>query len=104
MLKYKCPKCGQELGYKFNLKLYRRGYHCTKCRVGLQTTFNLSITLFLTFFIGLTISDYILKNISVNESFLQFTDAIVSLAAMVIVWIIVSTIMPRTIKIAGKGR
>jgi len=99
MLKHKCPKCGCEMGYKWNTSLYAKGYQCPKCKTKLETTFYVTIALFFTFLIGLTLTDNIVTHISFYNKYPQVTKVAVTFIAIMAVWMIVSSIMPRMLKI-----
>jgi DNA-directed RNA polymerase subunit RPC12/RpoP len=95
MLKHKCPKCGNDLGYKWNTKLYSRGYQCPKCKSKLETTLYLTLAMFLTFLIGLSLTDYIAPMLSFYAKHPQITRTIVTLLLIGSVWMIVTSLMPR---------
>lgn len=104
MLKHKCPKCGNELGYKWNTSLYTRGYQCSKCKTKLQTTYYLQLAMFLTFLTGLTITDYVAPKVSYYATHPQLTKSIFTFIFIIAVWMVVSLIMPRMIKIKDQKK
>jgi hypothetical protein len=104
VLKHKCPKCGSELGYKWNTKLYSRGSQCPKCKTKLETTLYLTLAMFLTFLISLSLTDYIAPMIGLYQKHPQITKSVVTFIMVVVVWMIVSTLMPRVLKIKNMNK
>jgi predicted nucleic-acid-binding Zn-ribbon protein len=99
MLKHKCPKCGTEIGYKWNFSIYSKGYQCPKCKTKLETSIILTATMFLSFFIGLTITDYISPLVSYYKTYPQVTKGVITFISIMLVWLVLSTILPIKLKI-----
>lgn len=99
MLKHKCPKCGNEIGYKWNFSLYSKGYQCPKCKTKLETTIILTLTLFLSFLTGLILSDN-LSPIMVNYiGYPQVTKGVITVICIISVWMVLSNILPIKLKV-----
>ena len=104
MLKHKCPKCGVELGYKWNFSIYSKGYQCPKCKTQLEVSMILTLTMFLSFFIGLAITDYISPLVSFYKNYPQVTKGVITFFSIMTVWLILSTLLPIRLKIRRKKK
>lgn len=99
MLKHKCPKCGNEIGYKWNFSIYSKGYQCPKCKTKLETTIILTLTMFLSFLTGLVLTDYITPMVSYYNNYPQVTKGVVTFISIIVVWFVLSTLLPIKLKI-----
>lgn len=104
MLKHQCPKCGHALGYKWNTSLYSKGYQCPKCKSKLETTGYLTLAMFLSFLLGLILTDFIAPLIGLYQSHPQITKSIVTFVCIVTVWMVISALMPNLLKKKDKKK
>lgn len=99
MLKHKCPKCGTVIGYKWNFSIYSKGYECPNCKVKLETTMILTLTMFLSFLIGLALTDYISPLVSYYKSNPQVTKGVITFISIITIWFVLSTLMPIKLRV-----
>lgn len=102
MLKHKCPNCGNDLGYKWRISLYNRGYHCSKCKVALRTPMLFNLTLFLTFYIGILLANNVSPMLSFYKRNPQMTIIFMTFICIMVSWFVFSTIIPIRLKVDEK--
>lgn len=104
MLKHKCPKCGNDVGYKWNYSIYSKGYQCPSCKTKLETSFVLTLTVFLSLFIGLSITDYISPLVGFYNNYPQATKGVITFLSILVVWFVLSTLLPIKLRIRKKKK
>jgi predicted nucleic-acid-binding Zn-ribbon protein len=102
MLKHQCPKCGSDIGYKWNYSIYSKGYQCPKCKTQFETTIVLTLTMFLSFLIGLTLTDYISPFVFSYNNYPQVTKGVITFISIISVWLVLSTLLPIKLRIRKK--
>lgn len=102
MLKHKCPKCENDVGYKWNYSIYSKGYQCPKCKTKLEVSFVLTLTVFLSLFIGLTLTDYVSPLVSLGNISPQVIKGVITFLSIVLVWFVLSTLLPIKLRIRKK--
>lgn len=104
MLKHKCPKCGNDVGYKWNYSIYSKGYQCPKCKTKLETSFVLTLTVFLSLFIGLTLTDYITPLVTFGTINPQLIKGLITFLSIILVWFVLSTLLPIKLRVRKKAK
>jgi predicted nucleic-acid-binding Zn-ribbon protein len=104
MLKHKCPKCDNELGYKWNTRLHDKDNKCPKCKAKLEVTGYVTLGMFLSLAIGIIITNYIAPMMGVFNKYPQVTKGVVTFLSIILIWLVVSTIMPRQLRIKVKKK
>lgn len=104
MLKHKCPKCGNELGYKWKSSLYNKDYSCPKCRAKLEVTNYVTLAMLVSFLLGLLLTDYITPLVGTFYKYPQVTKGVVTFFSIILIWLVVSAIMPRQLRIKAKKK
>lgn len=102
MLRHKCPKCGNELGYKWNTKLYDKDNTCPNCKANLEVTGYVALSMSLSLLLGITLADYFAPLIGAFNKYPQITKGVVTFLLIILFWFAISAVMPRQLRIKGK--